>query len=57
MRKRINRSPDLGDALALTCALKFNTVARRRDPYTLAHKWDPFKEPDIFESRSEEWRR
>jgi hypothetical protein len=56
MRKRINRSPDLGDALALTFALKFNTVARRRgDPYSAIQNWKGWgHEPD--DPRNEEWR-
>jgi hypothetical protein len=49
MRKRIERSPDLGDALALTFALKIGNTRRRnpyRDPYRAAQEWDPFREPD-----------
>jgi hypothetical protein len=45
MRKRINRSPDLGDALALTFAIKVPTPRRYdRRPYTVAHEYDPFRE-------------
>lgn len=54
MRKRINRSPDLGDALALTFAIKVNT--RRHNPRqgTAVQNWEGWgREPD--DERSEAW--
>jgi hypothetical protein len=51
MRKRVNRSPDLGDALALTFAIKLPAQRRRNlRPYTHAHEWNPFKEPEWQDS-------
>ena len=50
MRKLINRSPDIGDALALTFALKLPPTRRYdRRQYTHEHEYDPFRERDEWQ--------
>jgi hypothetical protein len=53
MKKRLGKSPDIADALALTFAAPVapalrhgrnpNQVAHEYDPYRVAHDYDPYR--------------